>query len=165
VSTALVRWNLTEDSIKTALIEARGDIFIASQMLGITALRMTRAIQVSPILQATMEAIPENSEAPLDSIRKAVEQRLVIYRVVGLDALADLATMPINSNSAQNQVKLAAASRLAGSAESGLSGSEVDQTLRLLNDEYQKHAPRIKVTRERMTVEMMPSEPPAIDQQ
>ena len=148
----------TEEDAKRALIEARGDIFIASQLVGVTAIRLDRAIRVSPILQeciATIKALgPSVSE---EDIHQAIESRIGIYRVVGLDALHDLATMPIDENSAQNQVKLAAAARLAGGLEGGATGGEMAETFRELRELYQKNAPRLRVTRERMTVEVSPS--------
>jgi hypothetical protein len=168
MSTALVRWNLTEENIKFALIEARGDLFIASQMLGVTALRLHRDVQLSLVLQATLDECSKFAKRDVskDQLQRAVETRLAVYRVVGLDALHDLATMPIDSNSAQNQVKLAAASRLAGEVGTGSTGNEIAETLRALNDEYHKHAPRIRVTRERMTVETLPpSDEKVISQQ
>lgn len=78
--------------------------------------------------------------------------------MVGLDALHDLAAMPIDENSAQNQVKLAAAARLAGGLEGGGVGSEMGEAFRELNQLYQQNAPRLRVIRERTTVEMMPAE-------
>ena len=146
----------TEESAKTALVEARGDIFVASQLLRITAIRLNRAIQVSEILKATVDAIaaPSNKGATAEQIHQAIEQRLGLYRVAGLDALHDLAVMPIDQNSAQNQVKLAAAARLAGGLEGGGAGGEMAETFRELSELYQKHAPRLRVIRERTTVEL-----------
>ena len=149
---------VTEGSIKEALIEARGDIFIASQLLRVTAIRLDRAIQVSAALQACYETVKEQGKGvPVEVIHAAVERRLSLYRVAGLDALHDLASMPIDANSAQNQVKLAAAARLAGTVESA-GGSGIEETLRELNAQYQKEAPRLRVVRERVTIEQMPPE-------
>lgn len=151
---------VTEDSMKAALLEARGDIFVASQLLGITAVRLDRAIRVSDALQQTILALKELKFSSLDSqqIHEAVNTRLSLYRVVGLDALHDLATMPIDENSAQNQVKLAAAARLAGPTD-GLGGSgEMGETFKELRDLYHQHAPRLRVIRERTTVELSPAD-------
>lgn len=149
---------MTEATVKAALIEARGDIFVASQLLGVTAVRLNRAIQVSPILQATVDAIPKLSKGASESaIEDAIQSRVALYRVAGLDALHDLATMKIDANSAQNQVKLAAAARLAGSVEQA-GGSALEETLRELNKSYAENAPRLRVIRERLTVETLPAE-------
>ena len=151
--------NVTEGGMKDALIEARGDIFIASQLLGITALRLDRAIRVSALLQATVAEIPPEKEwTSQKQIQEAIENRLALYRVAGLDALHELATMPLNDNSAQNQVKLAAAARLAGSPEAGAGGGEVGEALRALNQLYHEQAPRLRVVRERLTVEVAPGQ-------
>lgn len=154
--------NLTEDNAKAAIIESRGDIFIASQLLSVSAVRLHRAIQVSEVLQATVAATRESAKKTkgmLDAaqVEESIQSRLAIYRVVGLDALHDLATMPIDANSAQNQVKLAAAARLAGPTEGSVAGGDLAETLRSLNQEYQAQAPRLRVTRERLTVETLPA--------
>lgn len=147
---------LTEDGIKQALIEARGDVFVASQLLRVTAIRIDRAITVSEVLQETLAGIRKAGKGvPIEQIHEAVEKRLSLYRVAGLDALHDLATMPINENSAQNQVKLAAAARLAGETASA-GGGDLADTLRQLNDAYQKEAPRLRIVRERTTIETIP---------
>jgi len=150
---------ITEESIRDALIESRGDIFIASQLLRVTAVRLDRAIQVSPLLRECIATVKEHAGSGVtdESIRAALDRRLSFYRVVGLDALHDLATMPIDENSAQNQVKLAAAARLAGSVESG-GGSEAEGILRELNQSYQQNAPRLRVIREKTTIETIPAE-------
>jgi len=157
-TTAVTVWSLSEDNMKQALIEARGDIFVASQILGITALRLSRAIQVSPVLQATLEETSRGAvDLPVEAISRAVEARIALYRVTGLDALHDLAAMPVSDNSAQNQVKLGAAARLAGSTETH-AGGEIEETLRALNESYHQNAPRIRIVRERLTMEVGPGE-------
>lgn len=156
--------NLTEDNAKAALVEARGDLFVASQLLGITAVRLDRAIAVSSLLQATIAAIrnqklaqDHNLQSDID-FQQSIDRRLSLYRVVGLDALHDLATMPIDENSAQNQVKLAAAARLAGPTDGHSGSGEIESTLRELNEAYQKEAPRLRVIREKTTIETLPAE-------
>ena len=156
--------SLSEDNMKAALIEARGDIFVASQMLGVTALRLDRAVRVSPMLQAIECSILERKtedgfdKLTSEQLERDVQHRIRLYRVAGLDALHDIAVMPISENSAQNQVKLAAAARLAGSTEGLGTGGEIGETLRALNEAYQQNAPRIRVVRERLSVEIGPQE-------
>ena len=148
----------TEEDAKRALIESRGDIFVASQLLGVTTIRLDRAIRLSKVLEfALTESRQAKSGVTDEDIHEAIERRIALYRVDGLDALHDLATMPIDQNSAQNQVKLAAAARLAGGLEGGATGGEMAETFRDLRELYQKNAPRLRVTRERMTVEVSPS--------
>jgi len=157
--------SLTEAGIKSALIEARGDLFIASQLLGITVLRLDRALQIAPALQTVYHQAletasnPDYERATSAQFESAVKKRLSAYRVVGLDALHDLAAMPIDENSAQNQVKLAAAARLAGSVEAGGFDGELAEALRELNMDYHQHSQRIRVVRETKTaIEITPHE-------
>ena len=155
---------LTEDSIKEALILARGDLFTASQHLGhVSVVRLDRAIRVSEELQRLflalreIRATPEYEKLSQDQVMLDISRRLTLYRSDGLDSLHELATMPIGDNSAMAQVKLAAAARLAGGVESDQGGSDVAQTLALLNQAYHEHAPRIKSVRERVIEFHQPS--------
>ncbi len=154
--------NPTEENAKLALIEAHGDVFVASQILGISALRLDRAIRVSEVLRSTLDSILQlknerkGSALSDEEIHEAVERRVAIYRVVGLDALHDLAAMPISENSAQNQVKLAAGVRLAGESAGGGFAGGLGETFKELADLYQQNAPRLRVIRERTTVELAP---------
>lgn len=153
--------SLTDESMKSALIEARGDIFVASQLLGITALRLDRALSISPLLQAVLEecrkTLPKN-QVTEEHLREAVERRIALYRVTGLDALHDLAAMPLDANSAQNQVKFAAAAKLVEGVSGGSSSGELEGIFRELRETYQQEAPRLRVIREKTTVEVMPGE-------
>jgi hypothetical protein len=166
LTTADVVATLTESGIAAALIESRCDLFVASQMLGVTAIRLDRAIRVSQSLQNTYLAIqaektdnPQFDRIALEQLGQLVEKRLSLYRVVGLDALHDIATMPVSENPAQNSVKLSAASRLAGELGAGAVGSEAGEILRELNIAYHASAPKIRIVRQTMTtVEMGPDE-------
>ena len=161
---------LTEPGIEAALIEARGDIFVASQLLGmgVTALRVDRAIRVSAALQAVVAGIQDVKgterylEATALDFHRAIERRMSLYRIAGLDALHELASMPLDANSAQNQVKLAAAARLAGPAAESGEGGEMVETLRLLNEQYHESAPRIRVMRQTL-IEITPQSQPERD--
>ena len=154
---------LSEDGIAQALIEARGDIFVASQLLGmgVTALRVDRAIRVSARLQAVVAGIQDvkGTESYLEAtaldFHRAIERRMSLYRIAGLDALHELASMPIDENSAQNQVKLAAAARLVGPAAESQEGGELAETLRELNQLYHESAPKIKIMRQTL-IEITP---------
>lgn len=152
---------LTEDGMKAALIEARGDLFIAAQLLRIPALRLNRAIAASPVLATALEVTKDKSlptGVTQKQIEQAIAERVGLYRVAGLDALHDLATMPIDENSAQNQVKLAAAARLVGEGMTAGSSGDLENIFRELRDTYQTEAPRLRVIRERTTIEQMPPE-------
>lgn len=152
-----------EASIERALIEAQGDLFVASQSLGhVTVLKLDRAIRASERLQAVflaikeVKALPEYDRASQERMEQEVARRMTFYRADGLEALHELATMTIGENSAMAQVKLAAAARLSGTMERA-AGSEIEETLRDLNEQFHRNAPRIKVTRQ-LIVEMQPAE-------
>lgn len=160
---AIMRYELSEPGVKTALIEARGDLFLAAQLIGITALRLERTIRASETLVQVYGAMNDLaiedgfSKLTDAQIKQAVTHRLALYRVDGLDALHELATMPIGDNSAMAQVKLSAAARLSGTAQE--SGTDnLGDILRELNSAYQENAPRIRVTRERISLEVSPPE-------
>jgi stress response protein YsnF len=152
-------WN--EDNIEKALMDAQGDLFIAAQLLGhVTALKLDRAIRCSARLQQVfltikqVKALPEYDRLSQEALEQEVARRMTVYRSDALDSIHSLATMPIGENSAMAQVKLAAAVRLAGGTVVRESGSDLESTLRELNELYTREAPRIKVTREKMTVEL-----------
>src|SRR3990167_1899159 len=72
---------VNEDGMKAALIEARGDIFVASQLLGITALRLNRAIQLSGVLQTTLDTTATAHKGlSKEALSEAIDQRLGLYR-------------------------------------------------------------------------------------
>jgi hypothetical protein len=162
---------LTEDNMAAALVEARGDLFVASQLLQIRATRLDRAIQVSAKLAAVVAGIrdAQGSEpylkASSQDFARAIERRLALGRIVGMDSLIELASMPLDENSAQNQVRLAAAARLAGPPEGSQGGGELAEALRELNQAYQENAPRIRVTRERLTIETVPADERVVSSQ
>lgn len=150
-----------EASIERALVEAQGDLFTASQLLGhVTVMKLNRAIRASERLQAVYLAIKdvvnEYDRISQERLEQEIARRLTFYRADGLQALHDLATMPVTDNSAMAQVKLAAAARLAGGTERE-SSNDLEETFRELNEQYHLHAPRIKVTRQTV-IEMSPGE-------
>lgn len=90
---------------------------------------------------------------PQEALIRLAAQRMAEYKIDALDAIHDLAMMTINdANSAQNQVKLAAAKVLA--FPDGVPGTTqengIEVMLKSLNDKYHKDAPRIKSVRERV---------------
>jgi hypothetical protein len=99
------------------------------------------------------------SEAQL---AKLVVRRMAEYRIDALEAIYNIATMPISDNSAQNQVKLMAAKVLAfpeglqAPTDGGLRG-----VLDAMNQAYHKDAPRIRSVRERIVT--FESEPAVIN--
>lgn len=86
-----------------------------------------------------------------EKFRALVLKRMELAQSDALDALRDLALMPITANSANNMVKFMAASKLVGNQEAPASGAPADLStvLKELNDAFAKNAPRIKSVRER----------------
>ena len=84
--------------------------------------------------------------------KELLAKRKELYKCDALDALHDIAMMPITSNALMNQVKFLAAQLLAGPLnEPGMSmPAEGASTLRQLNDEFAKSAQRIRSVRERV---------------
>lgn len=153
-----------EANIEKAILDAQGDLFVASQLLGhVTILKLDRAIRATERLQTVfltikeVKALPEYDRASQERIEQEVARRMTFYRADGLEALHDLATMSIGDNSAMAQVKLAAAARLTGSMGQGETKSDLEQTLRDLNEQYHLNAPRIKLTRT-TSIEIGPNE-------
>lgn len=141
-------------NIERALMDAQGDLFIAAQLMGhVTVLKLDRAIRADERLQQVflsiqqVKALPEYDRISQEQLEIEVARRMTVYRADGLEAIHELATMAIGENSAMAQVKLAAAARLAGSAVEKDQGSDLENTLRELNETYHQLAPRIKLTR------------------
>jgi hypothetical protein len=114
-------------------------------------------------LNAPSTALPERHQDAIEGqLEEAIKHRMIRYQSDALDALHDLAMMPISENSAQNQVKLLAAKLLAEpllAPENTGSKEEMNKVLRELNEEFQRNTPRLKLIRERI-VEFQ-QEPPA----
>src|ERR1700693_3128248 len=92
-------------------------------------------------------------ERVVDSAFEAlVLKRMELFQCDALDALHDLAMMPITKNSAQNNITYLAACRLAGSTtdERGKKGPDLMQTLNALNEKFHGTAQRIKEVRARI---------------
>lgn len=158
---------LTETRIRDVLIASRGDLFVASQQLGMTALKLDRAIRASEELQDVFAAIKQTkalesySRLSQEQVEADVTARLAFYRADALDALHDLATMRHDGNAGLAQVKLLAAQRLSGPVDGLGGGGDLEQTLRHLNSEYEKTAPRIREIRQ--TVVTLETEPRIIN--
>jgi len=103
------------------------------------------AVTVPPRRQST-------GAKPDAAFMTALRERMTLYKQDGLDALRDLAMMPISTNSMQNQVKFLAASKLVGNLgeQDGPATGAVDTLLKQLNEEYRTAAPKIREVRERV---------------
>lgn len=143
--------------MEKALLDGRGDLFVSASLLGITVVVLDRVIRASPQLQDLYQTIEQVAvleqydRTTMARFAAEVSRRRTLYQSDALDALHDLATMPVSGHPATLQAKFLAASRLAGPAEERTSAAvDLDQTLSALNDEYHKAAPRIREIRERV---------------
>lgn len=107
---------------------------------------------VEKSLQVPANMLPTIPRLPEERLNLAIEMRMEFYKCAALDALYDLATMPMPDNSAMAQVKFMAASRLAGPVD-GVpdrgTGPTFDSVLSDLNKRFHDNAPKIRSIRER----------------
>lgn len=158
--------SLSENGIIEALINAKGDLFIASRYMDVTPRRLSELMRHSVNVQNCFielqksAADPEFERLTGKQFEDAIKSRMLSYKIDGLDALHELATMPIDpENSGNNQVKFTAASRLAGPADSLGGGGELGEALRELNAMYHENAPRIRIIRQTMTAVVLDPAP------
>jgi hypothetical protein len=88
-----------------------------------------------------------------DKFERKLAAKIRLYGGDALDALHDLALMPITDNCQQNQIKYLACCRLASTTlpEEGTSGKAVFNDILIeMNRAYQAAAPRIRAVRERV---------------
>jgi len=156
--------------IRKALKATGWDLPATARALGMSLVMLDDALQQTRFLPRYMrelakfpKAIPdEYRRMTLAQIEEDIKRRVVLYRSDALTALHALAMMPIDENSMNNQVKLSAAVRLYAETGEKTVGNEIEGTLRVLNEEYHKVAPRIRSIRER-TIEFESSDPRVIE--
>ncbi len=142
-------------------------------MISFAGLQMVPAVPTAPTAPVDESDYPRAKRKyersayagdPEEALTKLALQKMAAYQIDALDAIHDLAMMPISTNSAQNQVKFVAAKLLAfREADQAPSDGGLEGTLRALNDAYHKDAPRIRSVRERVVT--FESEPRVIEQQ
>lgn len=145
---------ISEQSIKEALAEAKGDIFLASSTLDCTAQELDRYIRASAELQNFAAAIekvkidPAYSRMSAEQFENELSDLTRAYRVVGIEELHDLATMDPKDSAAMAKVKLQAAIALRGGQQQVGGDREIEHALSELNQLYHQNAPRIKQVRQ-----------------
>jgi hypothetical protein len=149
---------ISEQGIKEALVEAKGDIFLAACALDCTARELDGYIRRSAVLQAFSLQIEQIKIDPAYS-RMSVEQfenKLLdlgrAYRIDGLTEIHKLATMEFGDSAALAKVKLDAAIALRGGVSNHAASSESENVLSELNALYHANAPRIKEIRQTVLV-------------
>jgi hypothetical protein len=145
---------ISEASIKAALTETKGDIFMTACALDCTAHEVDRYIRRSKDLQSFAAAVEQvkvdpayasmsaqQFEAQLDDLTRSL-------RVEGLNEIHKLAVMEFGDSAALAKVKLDAAIALRGGQGSTRGNSEAENTLAELNHLYHANAPRIREIRQ-----------------
>jgi hypothetical protein len=145
---------ISEQSIKSALTESKGDIFLAACALDCTARELDLYIRRSAALQAFASAIdtvkidPAYSRLSTDQFENQVADLMRAFRVDGLNEVHKLATMEFGDSAALAKVKLDAALALSGNGTARAGNSESENALAELNALYHQNAPRIKEIRQ-----------------
>ncbi|KVO28300.1 hypothetical protein WJ74_25540 [Burkholderia ubonensis] len=145
---------ISEQGIKEALVEAKGDIFLASTTLDLTAQELDRYIRASSELQSFAAAIekvkvdPAYSRMSAEQFENELSDLTRAYKVVALEELHGLATMDHKGSAAMAKVKLQAAISLRGGEQRVAGDREIEHALSELNQLYHQNAPRIKEIRQ-----------------
>ena len=149
---------ISEHSIKQALTEGKGDLFLAACALDCTPRELDSYIRRSGELQAFAAAV-EQVKRDVNYDRLSAEQfenRLAdltrAYRLDGIETLHTLATTDHGDSAALAKVRLEAAIALRGGPAHGAGSSETEATLAELNQLYLQNAPRIKEIRQTVVV-------------
>ena len=145
---------ISEQSIKTALTEAKGDIFLAACALDCTPRELDLFIRRSAALQAfagaieTVKVDPAYSRMSAEQFENQVADLMRAFRVDGINEVHKLATMEFGDSAALAKVKLDAALALTGKTGASAGNSETENALAELNALYHANAPRIKEIRQ-----------------
>src|ERR1700694_109908 len=145
---------ISEDSIRTALTESKGDIFLAACALDCTARELDTYIRRSVALQNFASAIetvkvdPAYSRLSTEQFENQVADLVRAFRVDGIQEVHKLATMNFGDSAALAKVKLDAALALSGGGSTRAGNNETENALAELNALYHQNAPRIKEIRQ-----------------
>jgi hypothetical protein len=145
---------VSEQSIKTALTESKGDIFLAACALDCTPRELDLFIRRSASLQAFASAVetvkidPAYSRISSEQFENHVADLMRSFRVDGINEVHKLATMEFGDSAALAKVKLDAALALTGNTGNRAGNPEAENALAELNALYHANAPRIKEIRQ-----------------
>jgi hypothetical protein len=145
---------ISEQSIKTALTEAKGDIFLAACALDCTPRELDLFIRRSATLQAfagaveTVKVDAAYSRLSTEQFENQVADLVRAFRVDGINEVHKLATMEFGDSAALAKVKLDAALALTGGTNNRAGNSDTENALAELNALYHANAPRIKEIRQ-----------------
>ena len=149
---ALRAGTVTTSAISEALLSARGDLFVAASILGVTGRELDGYIRASEELQGfaaaicTVKASGDYKRLSDEQFADELERLTKGYRIEALDVIHEMATMTYDS-AAMAEVKLKAAIALRGAPEVKAGSQDNGAVLAELNAIYQQAAPRIKTVR------------------
>jgi len=161
---ALRQGLISVETIRNALTQAKGDIFISACYLGCTASELDGYIRSSEELQcfvgaiATVKSDPNYNRMAEDQFREQLDNLTRAYKIEALNVIHDMATMSFDS-AAMAEVKLKAAIQLRGSDVVVANGGGQLAVLNELNQLYQQNSPRIRSIRAEIEFQ-----PPAINE-
>ena len=145
---------ISEQSIKNALTEVKGDMFLAACALDCTTRELDAYIRRSADLQAFACAVeqvkidPAYSRLSTEQFDNQVENLRRSFRVDGLNEVHKLATMEFGDSAALAKVKLDAALALSAGPQRAGASSDTEMALVELNNLYHANAPRIREIRQ-----------------
>lgn len=150
--------NANEAHIKAVLTATRGDLFLAAQNLGITLRQMDNIVMFDQAIgihlgeiQKVIAENPDYEKRSAQWFEAQINRTAALYKLVGLEELYKLATMPIDDeNAALMNVKRQAAFNLKGAEITIRGGVEADAILAELAQSYERDAPRIKEIRQNL---------------
>lgn len=144
---------ISEDSITTALIKTRGDLFLTASMLGCSVRELDGYIRTSEPMMAFFKAVldvkhdPEYQKATTEQFEDRIEYMTRHFQMEGLQIVHELATTLPSQNASLAETKLKAATYLASLPVSRKQEQGQQSVLAELNDLYRNAAPRIKSVR------------------
>ena len=145
---------ISEQSIRLALTESKGDIFIAACALDCTPRELDQYIRRSADLQAFAGAVeqikidPAYSRMSAEQFENQLADLTRAFKVEGLNEIHKLAVMEFGDSAALAKVKLDAALALRGDNRTGAVNADTENALAELNNLYHANAPRIKEIRQ-----------------
>jgi hypothetical protein len=144
---------ISEASIKAALTEAMGDIFLTACALDCSPRELDGYIRRSELLQSFAAGVEQVKRDPgydkmsAEQFEARVAALSRSFKLDGLNEIHKLAMMEFGDSAALAKVKLDAARVLRGGDGHAGHGGEAEATLAELNVLYQANAPRIREIR------------------
>jgi hypothetical protein len=153
--------DMTGRELVAAVKAARGSMPLAASKLDVSIVKLDRALLLSREAKSIVSFIKRKKnkggwqhewyDVSLEQVEEDVRRKAALYRSEALDVLLQIAMQPLSENIYANQVKMQAAMKLVdlpGVKVDPKTGDEIAVTLKLLNDDFQKNQPRLRLIRE-----------------